>query len=151
MCLYSLASLFIRKNVFKRKKKCVNSSASFSNRGNLFKEKRKNSIFLVTAHFVLSMVTVWGLWKDPSYYSVKSQSHFEFRCVQLFDNLFYSGIDSLLFKGRKPGENLLNNGGKSIVAWLSCVLGIKTVFWYLHDFLVFTRVRNTAKSRMSDC
>ena len=36
-----------------------------------------------------------------------------FNCLITY---FYSGIDSLLFTRRKPGENLLNNGGKSIVA-----------------------------------
>ena len=34
----------------------------FSNRGTLFKEKRNSSIFLVTAHFDLSMVT-FGAYK----------------------------------------------------------------------------------------
>ena len=57
-CVSTVQLPFSSEKIYlKEKKICVNSSASFSNRGNLFKEKRKNSIFLVTAHFVLSIVT----------------------------------------------------------------------------------------------
>ena len=107
---------FQQKKIYLKEKKCFYSSASFSNRGNPFKEKGNKSTFLVTAHFVLSMVT-FEAYKRIQVISQSEASRISnLRCLQLFDNLFYSGIESLSFTERKPGENLLNNGGKSLVA-----------------------------------
>ena len=45
------------------------------------KKKETTVFFLVTAHFLLSMVTFEAYKRIQVNYSVRSQSHFEFRCV----------------------------------------------------------------------